>query len=215
MYKTSLIAILLAGFTCSAQQVAADNHQALLASVNKFRGAVVEFERVVQKTRGIRVADKNIVDRFEKATKRMALVAQNPRNLNRLRYEYREVQPFQQKAEEAIFGKYTLNHDLVKAWQRVFYTQLTFEQEFAFQLEYNRHGNSVRLRQENPQPNQTFLPMTAGASLPDLPADQLQFSEFYIPQSATLRHIVARSTNDQVLIELFRTIGGPQWNRPA
>jgi hypothetical protein len=157
-----------------------------LASVNKFRCAVVDFEKVVQRTRGVRVTDKNIVNRFEQATKRMALVAQNPRNLNRLRYEYRDVQPFQQKAEEAIFGRYTLNHELVKAWQRVFYSQLLFEQEFAFQLEYNRHGNSVRPRQDNPQPNQMFLPMTAGASLPDLPADQLQFSEFYIPQSATI-----------------------------
>lgn len=78
MYKTAGIFVLLVAVGVSPQPAEAGDHSALVATVTNYRNAVLKFEQVVKQTRGIRTSDKNIVDRFEKATKKDALGLEEP-----------------------------------------------------------------------------------------------------------------------------------------
>ncbi len=148
---------------CPSSSSAATSTQALYAAANDYRAAVVHFERVVKSVRGIQRVDERIVDKFEEATKRLGLAARNPRHSNRLRDEWRTIQPLQFRVESAIFNKYTYNHELVRAWDRVLYAQSIFYEEYLFTLENPKHGNSVERRITRSRPDQ-FVPPPPASS---------------------------------------------------
>ncbi|NND97783.1 MAG: hypothetical protein HKN47_10695 [Pirellulaceae bacterium] len=159
MNKTTVA--LLFGFTCiwfvgDAQGQRVDN-RALHAAATEFRNAVLIFERDVVRVRGVLRNDERIVDKFEEATKRVAIAAKNPRLMKRLTTEYRKMLPLQAQAERAIFGKYTPHHGLIQSWDAVLYFQSVFEQEFAFHSEYPLHGNRVQLRAPSQRPTTTSV----------------------------------------------------------
>ena len=145
MNKTlPLLGLISAALVIPTTDAAADNP--LYAVADNYRNAVVNFERVVVNTRGIQSADERLVDRFEEETKRLRLAARNPRHENRLRYKWGDVRPMQYQVEARIFGKYAPTHELVRAWNAVLYAEAVFNDEYVFQVENPRHGNSVLRR---------------------------------------------------------------------
>ncbi|MCG8648940.1 MAG: hypothetical protein MI861_03860 [Pirellulales bacterium] len=138
----------------TAQRV--DNSGLFIAAC-RYREAVVNFEQLVIRVRGIERIDERLVDKFEEATRRLRLATKNPRHSSRLRNEWRKIQPLQDQVEARIFGKYTYNHILIEAWELVLFHQILFEQEYLFQLDNSRHGSRVQRRISTSSPNR-FLP---------------------------------------------------------
>lgn len=162
MNKRRSIALLLAcSFLLPSSAQAATDNEPLYAAAAYYRDAVINFERVVLGVRGIQRTDERVVDQFEVATKKMLLAARNPRHLSRLRNELKRVLPLQNRVESLIFGKYTPNHDLVRAWQKVLYGRAMFDDELFFQIENANHGDSVRRRTYSTQWNR-FPQSTSG-----------------------------------------------------
>ena len=110
----------------------------------RYEASVKIFERVVLRTRGIDRADERLVDRLDDASKRLRLGARNPRHLNRVFHEWRDVQKLHAQVEAKIFGKYTPNHDLAESWYDTRYFYALFAEEFFYHVENPNHGNSVK-----------------------------------------------------------------------
>ena len=146
-----------------SQSFAATNSQAIYSAANDYRAAVLLFERVVKSVRGIQRTDERLVDKFEEATKRLSLAARNPRHSNRLRDEWRTIQPLQSRVESQIFNKYTYNHQLVRAWDDVLYARSLFYEEYLFTLDNPRHGNSVQRRIIRSRPERYVPPPPASS----------------------------------------------------
>lgn len=161
MYKWVCLTFALA-IAAPAVASAADN-RGIYAAADKYRSAVVLFEKVVQNTRGVERVDEKLVDRFEEATKRMRSAARNPQHANRLRYEWAKIQPLQMQVERTMFNKYTLNHQLFESWREVLYCADVFYEEYLFQLDNPRHGNSVQRRPMRSRPDR-FIPPPPAAS---------------------------------------------------
>ena len=160
MNKWTALPLVLVSIAPAAGE-AADN-RGIYAAADKYRTAVLAFERVVNNTRGIERTDEKLVDRFEEATKQLRLAARNPRHANRLRYEWSRIQPLQFQVERTIFNKYTLNHDVYESWWRVCYCADVFYHEYVFQLDNPRHGNSVQRRPNRVRPDRFVPPPPAG-----------------------------------------------------
>ena len=167
MSRTCLT-VLAVSFLCvafHASVATADDHsEALAAATNKYRSAVVDFETQLGRVRGIRNADRALVDRFERATRRLALAAKNPRHLTRLQGEWKRVEPLQQQVQSAIFQKYTLNRSLLRSWEIVLYYEFVLRGELVLRGENPnvRDLNRVRLlptRAADPFANQSFSPI--------------------------------------------------------
>ena len=153
-------------FVSAANRVSAANDNApLYAAATDYRLAVLKFERVVRAVRGIERIDERLVDDFEEATKTLRLASRNPRHSNRLRKEWREIQPLQMRVEATIFGKYTYNHDLVRCWEIVLYMQDRFYEEYLFTLDNPRHGSSVQRRVSRSRPERFVPPPPASSGM--------------------------------------------------
>ncbi len=165
MNKRQCFAILAAAYLLSPTHSSAQrsDNRGIYAAASQYREAVVYFEKLVVAVRGIQRTDERLVDKLEEATKRLRLAARNPRHSSRLRKEWSEIQTLQYQVESVIFGKYTLHHDLVRAWQHVLYTQAIFYEEYTFHLDNPRHGNRVgrRISTSNPQ---RFIPPPPASS---------------------------------------------------
>ena len=122
----------------------ADDGSPLFILARQYEAAVEQFERIVLSVPGIDRADEKLVDRLDDRVARFRLAAKNPRYLNRLFNEWREVQKLHAQVEQRIFGKYTPNHELIYGWEVVAYQQSLFAEEFLYHVENPRHGNSVR-----------------------------------------------------------------------
>ena len=132
-------------------------NNSLYTQACRYHDAIVAFEDVVKKTRGLQRGDERLVDRLEEEVKRLRTAAKNPRNQNQLRYRYRDIQPMQKKVEDTIFfGRYTLTYDLVVAWEQVIYRQVMFERELAFRVNMGS-SNRVQRRINSSQPNRQLL----------------------------------------------------------
>ena len=107
--------------------------------------------------------DERLVDKFEEATKRLSLAARNPRHSNRLRDEWRKIQPLQFQVESTLFNKYTYNHQLFRAWDDVLYAQCLFYEEYLFTLDNPKHGNSVQKRIIRSRPERYVPPPPASS----------------------------------------------------
>lgn len=129
----------------------------LYAAATKYREHVIYFEKLIQKVRGIQRMDEKLVNEFEQATRQLRLAARNPRHSSRLRKEWADIQALQFRVESVIFGKYTLNRDIVWAWNCVLYSQAIVYDEYVFLLDNPRHDARVtrRTRVSNPE---RFLP---------------------------------------------------------
>lgn len=161
MYKLPLLTGVIVSLSLTPSTSVATDRNPLYSVANNYRNAVVNFERVVVRTRGIQRIDEKAVDRFEEATKQLRLAARNPSHANRLRYQWRDVRTLQYQIEAIIFGKYTLNRDLAVAWQDVLIAEVIFNDEYVHQVENPRHGNSVQLRANSARVNRLLSPPPA------------------------------------------------------
>lgn len=170
MNKISLLAAcLLTAAIFSSSARAADN-RGIYAAANEYRNAVVIFEKVIQNVPGIKRVDERAVDKFEEATKRLRVAARNPRHDSRLRNEWRTIQPMQFEVEARIFEKYTLNHEIYRAWRNVLFARDIFYEEYVYQLDNSTHGGSVKRRIMRSRPERFIPPPPAGAGrLYDVP----------------------------------------------
>ena len=155
MNRTTLIAFV--AITACLFHSAADAQRVstkkLLAAANLFRSSVVQFEKVVVSTYGIVRSDERVVDKFEESTLKVVNAAKNPRLVTRLRNEYTKSLVLQEKAFQSIFGRYTQNNKLERAYEYVLYSQALFEREYQAHLDNPRNGNRVtRL----PRPSKAF-----------------------------------------------------------
>lgn len=153
---TACLALVI-GFTASASHANGEHTPPLYELATRYEATVKVFEQVVLKTRGIDRADERLVDRLDDATKKLRLGARNPRQLNRVFYEWRDVQKLHAQVEATIFGKYTPHHDLVRSWDEVRYSYSLFAEEFFYHIENPRHGNSVRRAQSSSARRDSYL----------------------------------------------------------
>lgn len=126
---------------------------------SKYRSAVSDFERTLLEVRGIDRGDERLVDRLDDETARMRLAARNPRHMNKLFHQWRQVQQLHAQVQSTIFGNYTPHHELVKQWETVSYYYSMFAEEFFYQVENPRHGNYVRRFQSNSARRNAYLPV--------------------------------------------------------
>ena len=164
MYRTArvlgfltLTSAILAG--SGSEALAAEN--TMYPAAANYRRAAIAFEKVVQRTRGIVRSDQRVVDRFEEATRDLVNASRNRRHVNRLRYAYRDLLKLQADVEVAIFEKYTLQRELVRAWQSVLYAQLIFDDEFVF---FAENPNQTRRVQRRPQNSNRIQRLLSGPS---------------------------------------------------
>ena len=122
----------------------ADRARPLFELACQYEASVEQFERIVLKLRGIDRADEQLVDRLDDRTARFRLAAKNPRHINRLLQEWRQVQELHSLVERAIFGKYTPTRELIYGWDVVRYQQALFADELFLEFENPNRGNSVR-----------------------------------------------------------------------
>ncbi len=147
MNKLALtIAALIIGCTSTIARAQRVDNRAVQAAASDFRQAVVQFEKLVVKVRGISRRDELVVDKFEESTRRVVLYAKNPRQTSKLTTEYRKMLDLQAKAEVAIFQKYTAHFGLTELWNVVLWYQQIFEQELAIHMENPRNANRVQRR---------------------------------------------------------------------
>ncbi len=135
---------LVIGLLVSVSDARGDHVPPLYELAARYEASVKIFERIVLRTRGIDRADERLVDRLDDAAKRLRLGARNPRHLNRVFHEWRDVQKLHAQVEAKIFGKYTPNHDLAASWYDTCYFYEVFAEEFVYFIENPNHGNSVK-----------------------------------------------------------------------
>lgn len=144
MIRILVCAAVLIGIFVSASQAQATGSKSLNVLAKQYRVAVHNFEKTVLSVRGVDRGDERLVDRLDDASARMRLASKNPRHLNRLFYEWRDVQKLHAEVERTIFGKYTPNHDLVQAWNLVAYNYVLFAEEYFYQIENPGHDGAVK-----------------------------------------------------------------------
>jgi hypothetical protein len=98
----------------------------------QYREAVREFERGVLRAHCFGRYDERLVDRLEDTTSRLRSAARHPDRVERLLYEWNEIQSLHPRVAEAIFdpARYPHHPQLAQCWAQV---QCTFDR-FAHQL---------------------------------------------------------------------------------
>ncbi len=144
MYRFLLLTAVSAGILGFGSVAEARGSKSLFRLADQYRTAVDTFEQIVLRVRGVDRGDERLVGRLDDASRQMRLAARNPRHLNRLYHEWRDVQKLHAEVEAAIFGKYTPNHDLVEAWNLVSYSYVLFAEEYFYQIENPGHDGGVR-----------------------------------------------------------------------
>ena len=157
-----MLLLVIAGAICLPPSAEGADNRGLYFAANEYRNAVLFFEKVIQNVRGVEAVDEKLVNKFELATRDLRAAARNPRHDTRLRKEWSSIQPLQFQVEQRLFGKYTLNHEIYVAWQKVLYCQDVFWEEYAFQLDNPRHGNRVDRRRIRTRPERFVPPPPAG-----------------------------------------------------
>lgn len=159
MKFSTTCAALFCGFFLAATAASAEEGPPLYQLAARYEACVEAFERVVLKTRGIDRADRRLVDRLDDASRQLKLSGRNPRHLNRVFHEWQDVQKLHAQVEATIFGKYTPNHDLRFTWEEVRFRYALFAEEFFYEVENPRHGNSVRRVRAKSARRDSYLPL--------------------------------------------------------
>ena len=157
MVRLTAYSVLLVGFVFQSSLAGAAQTSPLFQLASQYRAAVGDFERAVLRVRGIDRNDERLVDRLDDETAKMRLAARNPRHLNRLFHEWQGVQKLHAQVETRIFGKYTPHHELIREWETVSYYYSLFAEEFFYNVENPRHGNSVRRFQSSSARRDSYL----------------------------------------------------------
>ncbi len=144
-----------------ASQAQTTGSKSLYVLANQYRVAVDHFEKTVLSVRGVDRGDERLVDRLDDASAKMRLASKNPRHLNRLFHEWRDVQKLHAEVERTIFGKYTPNHDLVQGWNIVAYNYVLFAEEYFYQIENPGHDGSVQRIPVNSARRNSYLSESA------------------------------------------------------
>jgi hypothetical protein len=158
MMRLTALSLLLLGFGFPSSQANAAQTAPLFKLASQYRAAVNDFEKVLLKVRGIDRNDERLVDRLDDETARLRLAARNPRHLNKMYHKWRQVQQLHAQVQSTIFGKYTPNHELVEQWESVSYFYSLFAEEFFFEVENPRHGNTVRRFQSSSARRNAYSP---------------------------------------------------------
>ena len=181
MNRLATSAILFGSLAMSSSRAAAAEESVLYPLAMRYEAAAKQFESLVNQVRGIDRNDERLVDRLSDAAVKLRLAARNPRHFNRVFYQWKDVQQLHAQVEARIFGKYTPNHELLNAWDAVVYYYSSFAEEFVYQVENPRHGNSVR-KLDSPNAlrdrylgtrvwTPTFTPALRPALVPSNPVD--------------------------------------------
>jgi hypothetical protein len=144
MKKWTSFAVLISILAVPQPAVRGQDRTPLYQLACQYQTAVNEFAGIVRQVRGIDRVDEVWVDRLSERVARFRSAAANPRHLNRLFNEWREVQTLHTSVEQRIFGKYTPNHELVLGWDTVTYAYSMFAEEFFYHVENPQHSGSVR-----------------------------------------------------------------------
>ena len=102
-------------------QAVAGHETPLYQAACHYREAVREFERGVFRAHCFGHYDERLVDRLEDATSRLRSATRHPEKIDRLLYEWDEVQSLQPRVAAAIFNpdRYPHHPELAVCWQRV------------------------------------------------------------------------------------------------
>mgnify|MGYP001827411352 CR=1 FL=1 len=113
----------------------------------QYREAVREFERGVLRAHCFGRYDERLVDRLEDTTSRLRSAARHPERVERLLYEWNEIQSLHPRVAETIFDpqRYPHHTQLAGCWARV---QCTFDR-FAHEL-YSLHAPAIPPAQFGP-----------------------------------------------------------------
>jgi hypothetical protein len=104
-----------------ASDATAGHETPLYTAACQYRDAVREFERGVFRAHCFGRYDERLVDRLEDATGRLRSATRHPDDLDRLFYEWGEVECLQPRVQAAIFNITRYPHDpqLAECWSRV------------------------------------------------------------------------------------------------
>lgn len=157
MFRLATLAITLVGVFGSGSVARGTGSESLYVLADRYRVAVRDFEQTLLDVRGVDRGDERLVDRLDDTSARMRLAARNPRHLNRLFHEWRDVQRLHATVESTVFGKYTPNHDLIQAWNVVAYQYVLFAEEYFYQIENPSHDGTVRRIPANSARRNSYL----------------------------------------------------------
>lgn len=127
----------------------------------QYREVVREFERGVLRAHCFGRYDQRLVDRLEDTTSRLRSAARHPERVERLLYEWNEIQSLHPRVAEAIFdpARYPHHPQLAACWAQV-------------QCAFDRFAYAVLLQQvpqsQHPRlgPSVIVVPHAAGRSTP-------------------------------------------------
>ncbi len=118
----------------------------LYRAASQYREAVCEFERSVLRAHCFGRYDVRLVDRLEDTTSRLRSAARHPDRMERLLYEWNEIQSLHPRVGEAIFdgARYPYHPQLAERWAQVQCTFDRFAQELlSLNASHSPHGVPV------------------------------------------------------------------------
>lgn len=128
------LAALVAVAAWNPLAVRAAHDSPLYEATDRYRDAVKHFEDDVRDAKYFNRYDEKLVDRLEDATSHLRSAARNLDHLDRLFYEWEDVQSLQPRVERAIFGRrcYPPHPQLTRSWNEVLsaYDWLVREMQF-------------------------------------------------------------------------------------
>lgn len=115
------LAAIVAAAAWNPQAARADHDSPLYEAADHYRDAVKHFEEDVRDAKYFNRYDEKLVDRLEDATSSLRSAAGDLDHLDRLFYEWEEVQSLQARVERAIFGRpcYPPHSQLMRCWDDV------------------------------------------------------------------------------------------------
>lgn len=115
------LAALVAVAAWNPLAVRAAHESPLYEAADRYRDVVQQFEDDVRDAKYFNRYDEKLVDRLEDTTSRLRSAARNLDHLDRLFYEWEEVEFLQPRVERAIFGRrcYRPHPPLTRSWDDV------------------------------------------------------------------------------------------------
>ena len=119
VFQIAVLAAIVSGslFT-NIKQAVAGHDSDLYCAADRYRDAVVEFERLIRKTHYVQSCDERLADDLEDSTSRLRSAARDPRRIDRLERYAAETDAYHQRVELVFFGigKYPANPRWEACW---------------------------------------------------------------------------------------------------